>query len=70
MPPFCLASKEDSLYRLFYRGPNSSKYFLRLHHATKQRYAAGDLDLELIDLIFQMLDENPLSRPQSVYEVR
>lgn len=36
VPPFCLASKEDPLYRHFYRGANASKYFLRLHHATKQ----------------------------------
>lgn len=35
VPPFCMASKEDPLYRLFYRGPSSSKYFLRLHHVTK-----------------------------------
>ncbi len=70
VPPFCLATKDDPLYRLFYRGANSSKYFLRLHHSTKLRYATGDLDLELIDLLFQMLDENPLNRPKDIYEVR
>jgi serine/threonine protein kinase len=70
VPPFCMASKEDPLYRLFYRGANSSKYFLRLHHATKQRYAAGEIDLELVDLLFQLLDENPQLRPKSVNEIR
>lgn len=38
VPPFCMATKEDPLYRLFYRGPNSSKFFLRLHYATKHLY--------------------------------
>ena len=35
VPPFCEATKDDTLYRYFCRGPNSLKFFFRLHPTTK-----------------------------------
>jgi len=70
VPPFCMASRDDMLYRHFYRGSNASKYFLRLHHATKQSYSAGEIDLDLVDLLFQLMNENPAQRPKNIEEIR
>jgi serine/threonine protein kinase len=34
-PPFFQATKDDTFYRYFCRGPNSQKFFFRLHPSTK-----------------------------------
>jgi serine/threonine protein kinase len=70
VPPFSMATKDDPLYRLFYRGPNNYKYFFRMHHATKQLYQSSDLDLDLIELLISLLDENPDKRPSTVTDIR
>lgn len=70
VPPFSMATREDPLYRLFYRGVHSYKYFLRLHYATKHQFLAGNIDPELIEILFSLLSENPLERPQSIAEIR
>lgn len=63
VPPFNQATKDDNLYRLFYRGSQSYKYFLRLHFATKQQFQEGKIDADLVELLFSLLDENPEMRP-------
>ncbi|CDW89902.1 protein kinase domain containing protein [Stylonychia lemnae] len=70
VPPFNQATREDGLYRLFYRGSQSYKYFLRLHLGTKQQFQEGKIDHELIELLFALMDENPAMRPQSIAEIR
>lgn len=70
VPPFTMATKDNSYYRLFYRGPNSHKYFFRLHPATKILYQNGELDLELMEILVSLLDENPESRPKSIDEIK
>lgn len=38
IPPFALATEDNSHYRLFYRGPNNMKYFFKMHPATKEAF--------------------------------
>jgi serine/threonine protein kinase len=66
VPPFCSATKEDSLYRYFCRGPNGLKFFFRLHPSTKHLYGSGSLDMDLMDLLYSLLEEDPSKRIQSV----
>ena len=70
VPPFNQATKDDPFYRLFYRGAHSYKYFLRMHPATKQQFQEGKIDMELVELLFALLDENSEMRPQSISEIR
>lgn len=70
VPPFCMATREDPLYRLFYRGPSSYKFFLRLHYATKQLFLSGGFDMDLVEILFALLDENPETRPKSISEIK
>jgi len=56
VPPFNQATKEDALYRLFYRGANSFKFFLRMHYATKPLYNTGSIDPNLVELLVALLD--------------
>jgi hypothetical protein len=65
-----MATKDNPYYRIFYRGHNNTKFFFRLHPATKEAYSKGELDVEMSDLLLLMLDENPEIRPKSIDEVR
>ena len=70
VPPFTMATKDNSYYRLFYKGANSFKFFFRLHPATKAAYNNGTLNPNLMDLLVSMMDENPDARPKSINEIR
>lgn len=70
IPPFTVATQEDSYYRMFYRGVNSFKYFFRLHPATKQQFNSMKIDMDLIDLLMALLDPSPQARPSSVREIK
>jgi serine/threonine protein kinase len=59
VPPFHSATKDDSFYRHFHRGPNSYKYFFRLHPTTKSLYQNGSLDLDLMDLLLALFEQDP-----------
>ena len=63
VPPFTMATKDNPYYRYFYRGPNFTKFFFKLHPSTKELYNKGELDLELSELLLALLDENPEMRP-------
>jgi hypothetical protein len=34
-----------------------------MHFATKPLYTSGDIDPNLVELLFALLDENPSNRP-------
>jgi serine/threonine protein kinase len=70
VPPFTMATKENPYYRLFYRGPNSLKYFFRMHPTTKALYNNGELDQDLMEILVALMDENPTNRPNSINEIR
>jgi hypothetical protein len=38
VPPFTMATQDNSYYRIFYRGGANSKVFFRLHPKTKELY--------------------------------
>eukprot|EP00347_Sterkiella_histriomuscorum_P014136 403362027 len=69
IPPFTIAQKDNSLYKFFYRGNHSYKYFFSSHPATKEQYKNGEIDYELIEIIMALLDQNPLMRPNSIEEI-
>ena len=70
VPPFCEATKDDTFYRYFCRGPNSLKFFFRLHPSTKKLFASGSLDTDLLDLLQSLLEEDPTKRIQPVSKIR
>ncbi|CDW79934.1 serine threonine-protein kinase ulk2 [Stylonychia lemnae] len=70
LPPFSRATPDDVLYRQFYKGPNSFKYFFNLHPNTKNDFKKGLIDFEIIEIIMCMLDPNFSARPGSIQEIR
>jgi serine/threonine protein kinase len=70
VPPFSMATKDNAYYRIFYRGHNNTRFFFRLHPATKDLYSRGDLDPNLCELLLALLDENPEHRPSSIKEIK
>ena len=66
VPPFTIATRDNTYYRLFYKGANSLKHFFRLHPATKSAYYSGTIDVDLLDLLVSMMDENPERRPKNI----
>lgn len=38
VPPFTVAEKDNAYYRFFYKGPEASKFFFKLHPATRSLY--------------------------------
>ena len=65
-----MATKDDSYYRLFYKGASSKKYFFKMHPATKELYNHNEIDEDLMDLIMALLDPTPDLRPQSIDLIR
>jgi hypothetical protein len=69
VPPFTMATKDNAIYRIFFRGSNSFKYFFKLHPATKDLYNNDQIDNDLVTLIMALLDPNPEARP-SINQIR
>lgn len=70
MLPFKVAHKDDQYYRYIVRGGNFRNFFFRVHPATKELYAKGELDPDLSELLLALLDNEPENRPKSVKEIR
>lgn len=58
-----MATNDNSIYRIFYRGSNSFKYFFKLHPTTKDLFNNDQIDNDLITIIMALLDPTPGARP-------
>jgi serine/threonine protein kinase len=70
VPPFTIATKDNPYYRCFFRGPNASRIFFRLHPITKELLLKGELDADLSELLLTLLDAEPQNRPKSIQDIK